>query len=170
MQGSAGAAGKSISTLYPQIYWETNNPYGYDIHLVPGAFVTPGSNVFVNAYATGARDANGLWWWTAYYSPDAPNWGPVNIGSSPLAAPTLPYQTASEVYQAYSGACAVQPLTTFGGNAAGAIDPGHGLKNTPYPAINWTLWTSPVIVQPSAPSPYFYAVYQNYWYFQTAGG
>lgn len=41
MQGSAGAAGKSISTLYPQIYWETNNPYGYDIHLVPGAFVTP---------------------------------------------------------------------------------------------------------------------------------
>lgn len=159
MRGSIGFGSKSSGDQStPQVYWETSNPWGYDVGVAQGL---SGANIqtMFNHYSMGTTDGYGHWQWASYGTRVSP-WNPVLLGVSPLYNLTDRMDVGLETYQAVTTNSPSPGLSTY-----------DQLSNAPYPANNWTLWTSgygfalPMLASP----PYYYVQYQQNWLFQTNG-
>lgn len=159
LRGTISSGSKSSGDQStPQVYVEFNNPWGYDVGVSQGLSGS-GIQTFFNDYSVGTTDGYGHYVWASYATRLSP-WNPVLLAGTPLYHLTAPMDVGLEMSQRQTTNCPSPSLSTY-----------DQLSNAPYPANNWSLWTSAFgFVPPTAASPpYYYVRYQNNWLFQTNG-
>lgn len=123
---------------HDSVYWEANTPYQY---MALRLFHAPNSAIYFTIWNTGQTDVYGNTSWNAYYHFDGE---PVShfVGNA-HQRDWYEYQTVqSEVHNAPYPTCPQTGQIDFGMPTVPHLDPAYGLKNAPYPAWPWTLWTS----------------------------
>ncbi len=157
LRGTIGSGQAWVYSPDTAVYYETANPYAYNVQMFYNMGAQAGQDWFFTHYATGQRDINGLYVYQSYAGLVSST--PQLIGTTAEFPSKLRQNVTLEAYNA-SNTCpsiGVTTPTSF-----------NSLSNTGYPAGSWSAWTSSVTV--TRDNPYNYAVYNPNWFFQASGG